>query len=80
MNRLFIMLVLALATFGIASQVGAQSIPNVRGLEPFSAQTRYMSLVGYLRWQYFTQNNTWISVAEATELVNNQTTGTAPAQ
>lgn len=66
-------LMLTLAIVGFAGGAYAQSVPNVKGLQPFVAQTRYMSLIGYMRWQYFTQNNTWISVDEAAELVRSQT-------
>jgi ribose/xylose/arabinose/galactoside ABC-type transport system permease subunit len=75
MKGLLLGLLLTLAIVGFACGASAQSIPNVRGLQPFVAQTRYMSLVGYMRWQYFTQNNTWISVEEAAELVRTQTEG-----
>jgi len=74
-------LVLALLTGGImaglCTPASAQVIPNVRGLKPFTAQTNYMSIPGYLRWQYFVENKAWISRAEAEALVRSQaTTGT----
>ena len=72
MNRLLLMLALALTMLGFAASVSAQNIPSVRGLTPFTPQTRYMSLAGYLRWQYFVQNTAWISIEEATELVRSQ--------
>jgi hypothetical protein len=34
-----------------------------------------MSLAGYLRWQYFQENNVWISRAEAGELSRTQANG-----
>ncbi len=61
---------------GLAKPASAQVIPNVRGLEPFTAQTNFMSLPGYLRWQYFLENDVWISWAEAVALVRG-TTGAA---
>ena len=73
MNRFLLLVVLALAFAGFTAQAGAQNIPSVRGLEPHAPQTKYMSLSGYLRWQYFVQNNTWISIEEANELVKSQT-------
>ena len=65
---------IVIAVFVVAMcQAGAQNIPNVAGLTPFSPQAKYMSLPGYLRWQYFKMNGTWISLPEAAELVKNQT-------
>ena len=73
MKQLTMLAVLAAITFfGIAQPASAQSVPNVMGLEQFSAQSQYMSLPGYLRWQYFEENNVWISVAEAGHLVRSQ--------
>jgi len=71
MNRLLISAVLA-AVLGLSCQVFAQNVPSVVGLTPYSPQTRYMSLAGFLRWQYFTENGAWLSIQEAQELVNNQ--------
>jgi len=74
MKRFLIGAVLA-AILGCSGQAFAQNVPSVVGLTPFSPQTRYMSLAGYLRWQYFTENKTWLSIQEAQELVNNQLGG-----
>lgn len=58
------------------SHAFAQTIPNVQGLTPFSPQAKYMSLPGYLRWQYYMQNDgVWISIEEAQELVRSQLAG-----
>ncbi|MHB9022985.1 MAG: hypothetical protein ACYC7E_02260 [Armatimonadota bacterium] len=74
MRRLVVALILASFTIlGLSLQASAQTIPTVTGITPFSAQANYMSLAGYLRWQYYVQNQTWISPQEAQELVNNQT-------
>ena len=71
MNRFLISAVLA-AILGWSCQAFAQNVPSVVGLTPFSPQSKYMSLAGFLRWQYFTENGTWLSIQEAQELVNNQ--------
>ncbi len=67
-----ISLLLLVVLFGMTGLALAQAAPSVRGLQPFTPQTRYMSLAGYLRWQYFKQNNAWISMEEAVQLVNSQ--------
>jgi hypothetical protein len=76
MTRFLIGAVLAAAVFGWSCQAFAQNVPSVTGLTPFSPQTKYMSLAGFLRWQYYMQNDqTWISIEEAQELVNSQMEG-----
>jgi hypothetical protein len=74
MQRYTILAALAVLTlFGLARQASAQqAVPNIRGLQAFSPQARYMSLTGYLRCQYFMENNVWISQVEAQELVRSQ--------
>ena len=73
MKQFTILAVLAVLTaFGIAQQAQAQAIPSIRGLGAFSSQARYMSLSGYLRWQYYMENNVWISREESGELVKSQ--------
>lgn len=79
MRKLSVLAVLAgLAIIGLTQPASAQTIPNVRGLTPFTAETNFMSTTGFLRWQYFVENNAWISRAEAASLVQAQT-GTAAA-
>lgn len=71
--RIFTILVgCALTLLFVSRPTAAETIPSVMGLTPFSTQTNYMSLVGCMRWQYFMQNQQWISVAEATALVTKQ--------
>jgi hypothetical protein len=76
MKRFLISAVLV-ATLGWSCQAFAQNVPSVVGLTPFSPQAKYMSLAGFLRWQYFTENDTWLTIQEAQELVNNQLAGGA---
>ena len=69
MKRILIVtLFAAIAAFGLSRPAGAQAIPSVRGLKAFTPQAHYMSLPGYLRWQYYVQNDKWISFAEAKQL------------
>lgn len=46
--------------------------PNVANLKPFSAETNFMSLPGYLRWLMFQQTGQWISYSEASRVVGQQ--------
>jgi len=57
---------------GFAKQASAQTIPSTQNMHAFTSQAKYMSLAGYLRWQYFTENNMWISHKEAEQLVKSQ--------
>jgi hypothetical protein len=68
----FLTLVLMLVSSGFAS---AQSVPSVKGLTAHSAETHFMSLTGFMRWQYFRQNTLWIGYTEAEELVRAQLSG-----
>ena len=73
MKKLVIMgLLVGAAVLGFTNPASAQVIPSVRGLTAFTPQTNFMSLPGYLRWQYFVENSTWITYAEASQLVSSQ--------
>jgi hypothetical protein len=50
----------------------AGEYPNVGGLRPFAAESNYMSLPGYLRWQVFMEQKVWLSVPEAKRIVTEQ--------
>jgi hypothetical protein len=50
----------------------AAEYANVASLEPWSAETRYMSLPGYLRWTTFQEQGVWLSVPEAKRIVAEQ--------
>ena len=47
----------------------AGEYPNVASLQPFSPEADYMSVPGYLRWQVFRTQGTWLSYAEARRIV-----------
>ncbi len=51
----------------------AQQYPNVSNLKAFTPEANFMSLPGYLRWVVYQTNNQWISLEEATRIVNEQT-------
>lgn len=61
--------VLSAVFVGVAS---AQQFPNVANLTPFSSETNFMSLPGYLRYLSHQQSNQWITYAEATRVVQQQ--------
>jgi hypothetical protein len=75
MKALVVLLVLGLMMVGVVLTSGAasaQQYPQVASLEPFSPSANYMSLAGYLRWQVFVEQGTWISYEEAKTIVAQQ--------
>ncbi len=75
MKQYTILLILfSLAVFACARHAEAQTqtVPNVQDMQQYSIDARYMSLPGFMRWQYYQENNVWISQAEAQQLVNAQ--------
>jgi len=79
MKRFTILAALAaLILFGFTQLASAQAVPSIHGIQEFSPQAKYMSLSGYLRWQYYTENNVWISQEEAVALVRSQAPGSTP--
>ncbi len=60
----------ALAT----APASAAQYTNVAGLEPWSAESNYMSLAGYLRWMTFREQGVWLSMPEAQRIVEQQMT------
>lgn len=76
MKTLLVLAMLAgITCLGLAKPASAQTVPDVRGLTPFSAATNFMSLPGYLRFHYFLENGTWITRSEAIALVRSQSGG-----
>lgn len=57
---------------GVAVQPPITGFPNVAGLTPFSPETNFMSLPGYLRWLVHQASGTWITYAEANRIVEEQ--------
>jgi len=55
-----------------APPASAAEYTNVASLEPWSVETNYMSLAGYLRWMTFTDQGVWLSMAEAKRIVAGQ--------
>jgi len=50
----------------------AQGYPNVASLQPWTPESNYMSLAGYLRWMTFREQKVWLSMAEANRIVAEQ--------
>lgn len=61
-------MVMALAS----TPAAAAEYPSVGGLQPFAAETNYMSLAGYLRWMVFEKEGVWLSMPEAKRIVAEQ--------
>lgn len=64
----------AMAPPPAAAQEGGQ-YANVAGLQPWSPETNFMSLAGYLRWMTFKEQGVWLSMAEAKRIVAEQAGG-----
>jgi hypothetical protein len=58
-----------------AGMASAQPAPNVSNLSPFSAETNYMSLAGYLRYVNHQQTGQWLTMPEAVRIVQQQKGG-----
>ncbi len=53
-------------------QAPVAGFPNVGKLKPFSPESNFMSLAGYLRWLVNQASGTWITFAEANRIVEEQ--------
>jgi hypothetical protein len=60
---------------GVPVRPPVTGFPNVAGLKPFSPETNFMSLPGYLRWLVHQASGTWITYAEAKRIVEEQQRG-----
>jgi len=80
----FGILLLTAATTGVTLAQGTQpnvptrpgtgtQYPDVSGVQAFSAASNYMSLAGYLRYLTYQQTDQWLTQAEATRIVAQQT-------
>jgi hypothetical protein len=54
---------------GGAAPPAVAGFPQVAGLRPYSAETNYLSLPGYLRWIVYPASGVWITYAEASRVV-----------
>jgi hypothetical protein len=80
LGMLLLVLVVGAAVAGTVQPAAAQAqtspaasgYPDVSGLQPFSAETNYMSQAGYLKWTAFKDQQVWLSMAEAQHIVTAQ--------
>ena len=81
LGMLLLVMVLSVMVVGATAQPAAAQAqtstvageyPDVSGLQPFSAETNYMSLAGYLKWTAFKDHQVWLSMAEAQHIVTAQ--------
>ena len=81
LGMLLLVMVLSVMVVGATAQpaaaqaqtsTGAGGYPDVSGLQPFAAETNYMSQAGYLRWTAFKDQQVWLSMAEAQRIVAGQ--------
>jgi hypothetical protein len=52
--------------------VGLVALPRVENLKPYSAETQYMSVTGFLRYVVYQQTGTWLTQTEATRMLQEQ--------
>ena len=52
--------------------VGLVSMPRVENLKPFSPETQYMSVVGFLRYVVYQQTGVWLTHLEAGRMLQEQ--------
>lgn len=82
MRKIIVMLVVALIALVsaiAAPQAQAQTYPDVSKTTAFTPEANYMSVPGYLRWQYLLSAGRWISREQAVEQTKQQGGNTGPA-
>ncbi len=52
--------------------LGLVSMPRVENLKPFSPETQYMSVVGFLRYVVYQQTGLWLTHTEASRMLQDQ--------
>lgn len=67
-----ILAVAAMLAGSVVTAASAATYPTVANLKPFSAQTNYMSLPGYLRYLVYQQTGHWLTHPEAVRIVQQQ--------
>ena len=72
--RKFVVVILGVVLLSavISGVASAQQYTNVANLTPFSAESNYMSLPGYLRYVTYQQTNLWLTYDEASRIVHQQ--------
>ncbi len=62
----------AVASQPVVVDVGLVAMPRVENLKPYSAETQYMSVVGFLRYVVYQQTGTWLTQLEASRMLHEQ--------
>jgi hypothetical protein len=62
----------ALTTPPAYIDVGLVALPRVEDLKPFTPETQYMSVIGFLRYVVYQQTGTWLTQVEATRMLHEQ--------
>ncbi|MBI4276870.1 MAG: hypothetical protein HY660_00315 [Armatimonadetes bacterium] len=70
-----LVLALGLSSVVFSGVAFAQQYPNVANLKAFSPEAKFMSLPGYLRYLVHQQTGQWMTYAEASRTVQQQTAG-----
>jgi len=65
-------LLLGMTLLGQLTPARAMTDNNLCGLKPFTAETHYMSLEGYMRYQHFQQQHLWLKGEQAVMLTRQQ--------
>jgi len=69
---LVVLVLLGTMTVLATPPASAAEYTDVAGLQPWSGETNYMSLAGYLRWMTFKEQGIWLSMPEAKRIVAEQ--------
>jgi len=72
---IFVGVAVVLLALGLSGVASAQQYPSVANLKPFTAESDYMSLPGYLRYLVYQQSSQWVTYDEATRIVKQQQGG-----
>mgnify|MGYP001259466557 CR=1 FL=1 len=66
MKTLMMSMVAAVMLIGLAvPALSCGTMANLCGVQPFTQETKYMSLAGYLRWQEYQSHMGWLKWQEA---------------
>lgn len=74
-KTLFLAIALLFAASFAMGTAYAAEYPNVIGLKPFTSQTAYLSLIGYIQYLSKNQDGKEITREEAIQVINSQKSG-----
>lgn len=73
MKTLMMSMVAVVMLIGLAvPALSCGTAVNLCGVRPFTQETKYMSLAGYLRWQEYQTHMGWVKWHEAVVMTNEQ--------